>query len=157
MDNLLDSLIIDDSFDKHYKLIQSLRNQYLSMIRMVLKNKRLNNLTLEEIMGYHDIENKIIELRKDISIMINNKYINLTQPDNNDIKMFRTLQAFLPLMILYYNSINTQNEKNINEKNINEKNINEKNINEKNINEKNVNDSVSYDKLNLNTLDIPID
>ena len=107
---LLDSLIIEDSFDKHYKLIQSLRNQYLSMIRMILKNKRLNNLTLEEIMGYHDIENKIIELRKDISILINNKYINLTEPDNSDIKMFRTLKAFLPLMILYYNNISKETE-----------------------------------------------
>jgi hypothetical protein len=112
---LLDSLIIEDSFDKHYKLIQSLRNQYLSMIRMILKNKRLNNLTLEEIMGYHDIEHKLLELRKDISTIINNKYINLTQPDNSDIKMFRTLNAFLPLMILYYNSLQkeTQNTEHI--------------------------------------------
>jgi hypothetical protein len=107
---LLDSLIIEDSFDKHYKLIQSLRNQYLSMIRMILKNKRLNNLTLEEIMGYHDIEHKLLELRKDISTIINNKYINLTQPDNSDIKMFRTLNAFLPLMILYYNSIQKETQ-----------------------------------------------
>ena len=107
---LLDSLIIEDSFDKHYKLIQSLRNQYLSMIRMILKNKRLNNLTLEEIMGYHDIEHKLLELRKDISTIINNKYINLTQPDNSDIKMFRTLNAFLPLMILYYNSLQKETQ-----------------------------------------------
>jgi hypothetical protein len=112
---LLDSLIIEDSFDKHYKLIQSLRNQYLSMIRMILKNKRLNNLTLEEIMGYHDIEHKLLELRKDISTIINNKYINLTQPDNSDIKMFRTLNVFLPLMIIYYNSLQkeTQNTEHI--------------------------------------------
>ena len=107
---LLDSLIIEDSFDKHYKLIQSLRNQYLSMIRMILKNKRLNNLTLEEIMGYHDIEHKLLELRKDISTIINNKYINLTQPDSSDIKMFRTLNAFLPLMILYYNSLQKETQ-----------------------------------------------
>jgi hypothetical protein len=107
---LLDSLIIEDSFDKHYKLIQSLRNQYLSMIRMILKNKRLNNLTLEEIMGYHDIEHKLLELRKDISTLINNKYINLTQPDNSDIKMFRTLNAFLPLMIIYYNSLQKETQ-----------------------------------------------
>jgi hypothetical protein len=139
MDGLLDGLIIDDSFDKHYKLIQSLRNQYLTMIRMILKNKRLNNLTLEEILGYHDIENKIIELRKDISILINNKYINLTEPDNNDVKMFRTLKAFLPLMILYYNSI------------LNENNI----LNEKN--EKNENIEFSNCRIQMNTLDIPID
>lgn len=131
---LLDSLIIEDSFDKHYKLIQSLRNQYLSMIRMILKNKRLNNLTLEEIMAYHDIENKIIELRKEISIVINNKYINLTEPDNSDIKMFRTLKAFLPLMILYYNSI-----------------LNEKTNNEK------IESKIVQENFILNTLDIPID
>ncbi len=110
---LLDSLIIEDSFDKHYKLIQSLRNQYLSMIRMILKNKKMNNLTLEEIMGYHDIEYKILELRKDISILINNKYINLTQPDNSDIKMFRTLNAFLPLMIMYYNNLPKEVEEHV--------------------------------------------
>ena len=108
--SLLDNLIIEDSFDKHYKLIQSLRNQYLTMIRMILKNKRLNNLTLEEIMGYHDIEHKILELRKDISTLINNKYINLTQPDSSDIKMFRTLNAFLPLMIMYYNTLTKETE-----------------------------------------------
>jgi len=108
---LLDSLIIEDSFDKHYKLIQSVRNQYLTMIRMILKNKKINNLTLEEIIGYHDIEHKLLELRKDISVLINNKYINLTQPDNSDIKMFRTLNAFLPLMILYYNNLTQEAKK----------------------------------------------
>jgi hypothetical protein len=107
---LLDNLIIEDSFDKHYKLIQSLRNQYLTMIRMILKNKRLNNLTLEEILGYHDIEHKILELRKDISTLINNKYTNLTQPDNSDVRMFRTLNTFLPLMILYYNGLINENQ-----------------------------------------------
>jgi hypothetical protein len=110
--NLLEGLI-SDSFDKHYKLIQSLRNQYLTMIRMIIKNKRQNNLTLEEIMAYHDIENKLVELRKDISVLINNKYTNLTKPDNDDVKMFRTLKAFLPFMIMYYNSLNIEtNEKN---------------------------------------------
>lgn len=115
MDTGLLEGLISDSFDRHYKLIQSLRNQYLTMIRMIIKNKKQNNLTLEEIMAYHDIENKLLELRKDISILINNKYTNLTKPDNDDVKMFRTLKAFLPLMIMYYNSINNEtinNEKN---------------------------------------------
>ena len=127
---LLDNLIIDDSFDKHYKLIQSLRNQYLTMVRMILKNKRLNNLTLEEILGYHDIEHKILELRKDISTLINNKYINLTQPDNSDIKMFRTLNTFLPLMLIYYNTLSKETE---------------------------IVKGQSQEHIVLNTLDIPID
>jgi len=117
--NLLEGLI-NDSFDKHYKLIQSLRNQYLTMIRMIIKNKRQNNLTLEEIMGYHDIENKLLELRKDISVLINNKYTNLTKPDNDDVKMFRTLKAFLPFMIMYYNNLNNEKSEKINETNINQ-------------------------------------
>ena len=117
--NLLDGLI-NDSFDKHYKLIQSLRNQYLTMIRMIIKNKRQNNLTLEEIMGYHDIENKLLELRKDISVLINNKYTNLTKPDNDDVKMFRTLKAYLPFMIMYYNNLNNEKSEKTNETNINQ-------------------------------------
>ena len=120
--NLLEGLI-NDSFDKHYKLIQSLRNQYLTMIRMIIKNKRQNNLTLEEIMGYHDIENKLLELRKDISVLINNKYTNLTKPDNDDVKMFRTLKAFLPFMIMYYNNLNNEKSEKTNE--TNETNINQ--------------------------------
>lgn len=31
--------LIDESFNKHYKNIQSFRNQYLNMIRGVLKKK----------------------------------------------------------------------------------------------------------------------
>jgi hypothetical protein len=120
--NLLEGLI-NDSFDKNYKLIQSLRNQYLTMIRMIIKNKRQNNLTLEEIMGYHDIENKLLELRKDISVLINNKYTNLTKPDNDDVKMFRTLKAFLPFMIMYYNNLNNEKSEKTNE--TNETNINQ--------------------------------
>ncbi len=113
--NLLEGLI-SDSFDRHYKLIQSLRNQYLTMIRMNIKNKKQNNLTLEEIMAYHDIENKLLELRKDISTLINNKYTNITKPDNDDIKMFRTLKAFLPFMIMYYNNLNNETINNQTEK-----------------------------------------
>ena len=115
-DNLLEGLI-NDSFDRHYKLIQSLRNQYLSMVRLILKNKRQNNLTLEEILAYHDIEKKLLDVRKDISILINNKYKNLTPPDDNDVKMIRTLKAFLPFMIAFYNSqyIMNENKKNQNQ------------------------------------------
>ena len=130
--NLLEGLI-SDSFDRHYKLIQSLRNQYLTMIRMIIKNKKQNNLTLEEIMAYHDIENKLLELRKDISVLINNKYTNLTKPDNDDVKMFRTLKAFLPLMIMYYNNLynETINNETINNETINNES-NEKIKNKKN-------------------------
>ncbi len=57
--------LIDESFNKHYKNIQSFRNQYLNMIRGVLKKK--DNLTFEEIMKFNDIENKIYNIRKDIT------------------------------------------------------------------------------------------
>ncbi len=108
-DTLLEG-IINDSFDRHYKLIQSFRNQYLIMIRTILKNKRLNNLTLEEILAYHDIEKKILDLRREISVLNNSKYVNLgTTPDHSDVKMIKTLKAFLPFMIAYYNSINVNN------------------------------------------------
>ncbi len=127
--NLLEGLI-SDSFDRHYKLIQSLRNQYLTMIRMIIKNKKQNNLTLEEIMAYHDIENKLLELRKDISTLINNKYTNITKPDNDDIKMFRTLKAFLPFMIMYYNNLNNETINNQTEKTEkNETNLNQSYLN----------------------------
>jgi hypothetical protein len=122
-DNLLEGMI-NDSFDRHYKLVQSFRNQYLNMIRMILKNKRQNNLTLEEILAYHDIEQKILNLRKDISVLINNKYINLTKPENDDIKMVRTLKTFLPFMIAYYNTIQTEKKnENQNDKHITDNNL----------------------------------
>jgi hypothetical protein len=120
MDNNLLEGLINDSFDRHYKLIQSLRNQYLSMIRLILKNKRQNNLTLEEILAYHDIEKKLLDVRKDISTLINNKYTNLTPPDDNDVKMVKTLKAFLPFMIAFYNAQHTIQEKEKQNKNQNQ-------------------------------------
>jgi hypothetical protein len=120
MDNNLLEGLINDSFDRHYKLIQSLRNQYLSMIRLILKNKRQNNLTLEEILAYHDIEKKLLDVRKDISTLINNKYTNLTPPDDNDVKMVKTLKAFLPFMIAFYNAQHTIQEKEKQNKNKNQ-------------------------------------
>jgi hypothetical protein len=113
-DTLLEGMI-NDSFDRHYKLIQSFRNQYLIMIRTILKNKRLNNLTLEEILAYHDIEKKILDLRREISVLNNSKYVNLgTAPDHADVKMIKTLKAFLPFMIAYYNTIPSNNNNNTN-------------------------------------------
>lgn len=110
MDDTLLEGMVNDSFDRHYKIIQSFRNQYLIMIRTILKNKRLNNLTLEEILAYHDIEKKILDLRRDISILNNSKYVNLgTTPDHNDIKMIKTFKAFLPFMIAYYNTMPSKN------------------------------------------------
>lgn len=113
-DTLLEGMI-NDSFDRHYKLIQSFRNQYLIMIRTILKNKRLNNLTLEEILAYHDIEKKILDLRREISVLNNSKYVNLgNSPDHSDVKMIKTLKAFLPFMILYYNNMNSNMNDNMN-------------------------------------------
>ncbi len=120
MDDTLLEGMINDSFDRHYKLIQSFRNQYLIMIRTILKNKRLNNLTLEEILAYHDIEKKILDLRREISVLNNSKYINLgTTPDHSDVKMIKTLKAFLPFMIAYYNTIPSNNNNNTNNNTIN--------------------------------------
>jgi hypothetical protein len=90
------------------------------MIRLILKNKRQNNLTLEEILAYHDIEKKLLDVRKDISTLINNKYTNLTPPDDNDVKMVKTLKAFLPFMIAFYNAQHTIQEKEKQNKNKNQ-------------------------------------
>jgi hypothetical protein len=124
-DNLLEGMI-NDSFDRHYKLVQSFRNQYLNMVRMILKNKRQNNLTLEEILAYHDVEQQIQNLRKTVSTLVTNKYNNFTKPDNDDVKMIRTLKVFLPFMIAYYNSMNNE----IQNKNKNENENDKKNENE---------------------------
>ena len=48
--------LLDDSFDKHYKKIQSFRNQYLNMVRTLLKHK--STLSMEEFMTYLNIEEK---------------------------------------------------------------------------------------------------
>ena len=118
MDNLIEA-----SFNKHYKNIQSFRNQYLNMIRCVLKRK--DNLTFEEIMKFNDIENQLYNIRKNItkysSDIIKNKQKNKKNNNNNEVscnvqvlkddselKMIKTLNACLPIMILYYNNLDNQ-------------------------------------------------
>ncbi len=104
--------LIEQSFNKHYKNIQSFRNQYLNMIRCVLKNQ--NNLSFEEIMKYNDIENKLYDIRKDITnyiteIKTKKKSSNIQiLRDDSDLKMIKTLQVCLPLMIYYYNKLDNQ-------------------------------------------------
>ena len=108
--------LIEKSFNKHYKNIQSFRNQYLNMIRTVLKNQ--DGLTFEDIMRFNDIENRIYNIRKDITNYsteikqnkkISNKKISNIQiqilKDDSDLKMIKTLEACLPIMIYYYNSL----------------------------------------------------
>ena len=118
MDNLIES-----SFNKHYKNIQSFRNQYLNMIRGVLKRK--DDFTFEEIMKFNNLENQLYNLRKEITNYttdINrnkkiNKSINQSEPsfsnvqvlkDDSDLKMIKTLSACLPIMLLYYNNLDNQ-------------------------------------------------
>jgi hypothetical protein len=111
------SQLVCNSFDTQYKKIQSFRNQYLNMIRLVLKNK--NQLTFEEIMSYNEIESKINDLSYDITNYTteikrkSNKKISRVQPlnleidTNADSQMSEMLVAFLPYMILYYNHLQT--------------------------------------------------
>jgi hypothetical protein len=96
--------VLDDSFDKHYKKIQSFRNQYLNMVRTLLKHK--STLSMEEFMTYLNIEEKILSLRRDISRLntLKQKKIH-EEEDIADLKITYTLTSFLPLMILYYNQI----------------------------------------------------
>ncbi len=126
MDNLIEA-----SFNKHYKTIQSFRNQYLNMIRCVLKRK--DDLTFEEIMQFNNLENQLYNIRKDItnysSEIIKNKNKNKNKQTNNnnnqnknnqtplnvqilkddsDLKMIKTLNACLPIMIMYYNNLDNQ-------------------------------------------------
>ena len=114
--------LIEASFNKHYKNIQSFRNQYLNMIRSVLKRK--DDLTFEEIMKFNNLENELYNLRKEITyyssdININknknknkNKNINFSNvqvlKNDSDLKMIKTLSACLPIMVLYYNSLDNQ-------------------------------------------------
>lgn len=115
--------LIENSFNKHYKNIQSFRNQYLNMIRRVLNRK--DDLTFEEIMKFNNIENQLYNLRKEITNYttdINrnkkiNKNINQSEPifsnvqvlkDDSDLKMIKTLSACLPIMLLYYNNLDNQ-------------------------------------------------
>lgn len=114
--------LLDDSFDKHYKKVQSFRNQYLNMIRTLLKNK--SSLSMEEFMTYLNIEEKMLALRRDISRLntLKLKKIN-SEIDAADLKLTYTLKSFLPMMILYYNQIDDEKISNYIEllKNINKK------------------------------------
>jgi hypothetical protein len=120
--------LVCNSFNDQYKKIQSFRNQYLNMIRLVLKHK--NNLTFEQIMEYNMIESKINDVLYDIknytseikSVKTKNQYMESIHPQhqqhqqdyqsqsqsyNHDTTMVETLAAFLPYMILYYNHLQT--------------------------------------------------
>lgn len=112
--------LVCNSFNDQYKKIQSFRNQYLNMIRLVLKHK--NHMTFEQIMEYNTIETKLYDVLNNInnytkelknkSKKHKNQSILLTEqyePDNHDTTMVETLVAFLPYMILYYNHLQTIN------------------------------------------------
>ena len=124
--------LVCNSFDVQYKRIQSFRNQYLTMIRLIMKNK--SHLSINDIMKYNEIESKISDLTSEISklnksviknskdkkiideILSKNNTNNQnqiqvnTEPNIDDIRMVQTLIAFLPFMILYYNSIDNNNQ-----------------------------------------------
>lgn len=112
--------LVCNSFDDQYKKIQSFRNQYLNMIRLVLKHK--NHLTFEEIMDYNTIESKLNDILHDINnytkeLKIKSKktkkqsILTIDHPEqqqyNHDTMMAATIVAFLPYMILYYNQLQT--------------------------------------------------
>ncbi len=124
--------LVCNSFDTQYKRIQSFRNQYLNMIRLVLKHK--SKLSFENIMTYNEIENKITDLNKEISILnksvvqniknindfssiLQNKHQNQNQQQQHqqqvnieDYRILQTLTTFLPLMVLFYNSVDLINQ-----------------------------------------------
>ena len=123
--------LICNSFDEQYKRIQTFRNHYLNMIRILLKNK--SNLNLKQIMTYNEIElntnqlmNSITEFIKDIKNIKNtkeNKKLNLNDNFNNeDLKMIHTLSYFLPFMLLYYNTLNLNTSDNNNNHQYNDSN-----------------------------------
>lgn len=112
--------LVCNSFDDQYKKIQSFRNQYLNMIRLVLKHK--NQLTFEEIMDYNMIETKLHDVLNNMNnytkeLKTKTKKTKTTkqsilpiaeeQPYNHDTTMAETLVTFLPYMILYYNQLQT--------------------------------------------------
>lgn len=106
--------LVCNSFDSQYKRIQTFKNHYLNMIRIILKNK--SNLSFNQIMAYNEIElnttelmNSFIEFTKDIkknNLKSNNNLDNLNA---ENIKIIYTLTSFLPFMILYYNQLNINN------------------------------------------------
>ncbi len=117
--------LVCKSFDEQYKRIQAFRNQYLNMVRLLLKQKN-NNISIETILSYNEIENKITNLFNDIKIITQNLKLkkNNNDMENNtqsnyeaDFKMIQTLMAFIPFMIIYYNSIPQNNKNNKNNQN----------------------------------------
>jgi hypothetical protein len=126
--------LICNSFDEQYKRIQTFRNHYLNMIRILLKNK--SNLNLKQIMTYNEIElntnqlmNSITEFIKDIKNTKENKKLNLNNNLNNeDIKIIHTLSYFLPFMLLYYNTLNLNTSDNNNNHQYNDSNNDSNNI-----------------------------
>ncbi len=118
--------LVCNSFDTQYKRIQSFRNQYLNMIRLVLKHK--SKLSFENIMTNNEIENKITDLNKEISILNKsvvqnikniNDFSSIFQNQNQhqqqqinieDYRILQTLTTFLPLMVLFYNSVDLINQ-----------------------------------------------
>ena len=105
--------LVCNSFDTQYKRMQTFRNHYLNMIRIILKNK--SNLSFTQIMTYNEIElnttelmNSIIEFTRDIKKNnSNNNNLNV-----EDIKIIHTFTFFLPFMILYYNQLSMSNTSN---------------------------------------------
>jgi len=120
------------SFDVKYKEIQSLRNQYLNLVRNIVKKQKTTptEIRFENYLEYYSINNKIYELQKDISNLtrtLNIKTQDKTDNNNNnnddnmfnldniedienledieDKKMMKTMATFMPLMIKYYNSL----------------------------------------------------
>ena len=143
--------LVCNSFDTQYKRIQTFRNHYLNMIRIILKNK--SNLSFTQIMAYNEIElnttqlmNSIIEFTKDIKK--NNLKNNLNNLNVEDIKIIHTLTSFLPFMILYYNQLNTPNTST--------SSSNEDIHTQHTYNNINIYD-YGYQNLNSDTLKIPLD
>jgi hypothetical protein len=115
--------LVCNSFDDQYKKIQSFRNQYLNMIRLVLKHK--NHLTFEQIMDYNMIETKLNDILNDINnytkelktktktkkkqSILPTEQEEYHEQYNHDTTMAETLVTFLPYMILYYNHLQTVN------------------------------------------------
>lgn len=108
--------LVCNSFDEQYKRIQTFRNHYLNMIRILLKNKLNLTLTLNQMLTYNEIElnitkltNSITEFTKNIkkNKKLNNNNLNNHNLKIEDIKIIHTFTSFLPFMILYYNTLNS--------------------------------------------------
>jgi hypothetical protein len=155
--------LVCNSFDTQYKRIQTFKNHYLNMIRIILKNK--SNLSFNQIMDYNEIElnttelmNSIIEFTKDIkknNLKSNNNLNNLNNLNAENIKIIYTLTSFLPFMILYYNQLNINNTSVISNDIAN--NITNNTPREYTYNNYDYNYDYDYQNLNSDTLKIPLD